>query len=162
MKIITEPLVTKKVTIETTFITQEGYYAVCIFQPMLHRCGYLGLPKRHPFQESEDFHLTQQLPVHGGITYEGVWGFFGLIPNDLYFIGFSCDHIGDKDDTVSGLQYGYKVQPKSTCVQPKSTGQHPFVEPTVKDLSFVMEQLRRLSKQITPHALMQKQMEIGS
>lgn len=153
MKIITEPLVTKKVTIETTFITQEGYYAVCIFQPMLHRCGYLGLLKGHPLQKTEDFHLTQHLTVHGGITYEGVWDFFGLIPNDLYFIGFSCDHIGDKDDTVSGLRYGYKIQPKSV-------GSLSVDGATVKDLSFMMDQLRHLSKQVTPHALMQKQMEL--
>lgn len=161
MKIITKPLVTDKVVIEKTFMTQEGYYAVCIFQPMLHRCGYLGLPKGHPLYESENplyesenWFITKYLQVHQGITFEGAWDFKGVLPNEFYFLGFSCSHIGDKDDTISGIRYGYKIWPKSV-------GKFNVEGATIKDLSFVIEQLRKLSKQVAPHALMQRQMEIG-
>jgi len=154
MKIITKPLVTDNVVIETTFMTQEGYYAVCIFQPMLHRCGYLGLPKEHPLYETENRDITNRLQIHEGVTFEGYNDFHELIPNDLYFLGFSCGNIDDKDDIVSGFRYGYELKPKSV-------GALTVEGATVKRLPFVMKELRKLSKQVTPQALMQRQMETG-
>jgi len=56
-------------------------------------CGYVGLPKGHPWWEK---HYTQlpDLKIHGGLTFagrfkdkHGVWGF--------WLIGFDCSHSWD-------------------------------------------------------------------
>jgi len=71
-------------------------------------CGYVGLPKGHPWwsvhYSDEDFADPQ---VHGGVTFTGHLSAdfsahmlhkmleLGLIPDELWWVGFDCNHWGD-------------------------------------------------------------------
>ncbi len=89
-----------QVTVEKDWTTMAGYQAICIRISntiKAWRCGYVGIPEAHPYwgvgyQDDKLDHLE----VHGGLTFsDGRLGWI-KIDDPLWWIGFDCDHAGDK------------------------------------------------------------------
>ena len=60
--------------------------------PHGYGCGYIGLPKEHPWYGMDYFSIPAN--VHGGLT----WGDYNLPnqePDGLYWIGFDTNHLND-------------------------------------------------------------------
>ena len=61
-------------------------------------CGYVAVPKEHPFCQKNCLDLALSLSVHGGITFGQMITPKSQILNDLegeFVIGFDCKHFGD-------------------------------------------------------------------
>lgn len=61
-------------------------------------CGYVAVPKEHPFCQKNRLDLALSLSVHRGITFSQMITPKSQILNDLegeFVIGFDCKHFGD-------------------------------------------------------------------
>ena len=61
-------------------------------------CGYVAVPKEHPFCQKNRLDLALSLSVHRGITFSQMITSESQILNDLegeFVIGFDCKHFGD-------------------------------------------------------------------
>ena len=61
-------------------------------------CGYVAVPKEHPFCQKNRLDLALSLSVHRGITFSQMITSKSQILNDLegeFVIGFDCKHFGD-------------------------------------------------------------------
>lgn len=71
--------------------------------PRGHWCGYVGVPKQHPFFGASTYafgefdarHWSDDIRVHGGLTYEA-----NRLPDangasEFWWYGFDCHHAGD-------------------------------------------------------------------
>lgn len=69
-----------------------GYEWVVSHNNRQHRCGYVRIPKGHPFY-GIDTCDTYDITVHGGIT-------FSVSDEDKYWwwLGFDCNHYSDAPD----------------------------------------------------------------
>ena len=87
--------------IEKQFVYMD-FPCVIIFQPMLHRCGYVGIPENHELygKNYEDINVE----CHGGLTY-GRNYLYGHEETDLWWIGFDCAHYLDAKD----FETAYKI-----------------------------------------------------
>lgn len=56
-----------------------------------HLCGYVVIPKSHPWHGKDYDEIDDKVQVHGGITY----GQFEKDYGNEYRIGFDCAHLGD-------------------------------------------------------------------
>lgn len=80
----------------------NGYQCVVLFQSLGHRCGYVGVPERHPcYGKSYD---EVDIDCHGGLTYADGW-LFGSAGDDLWWFGFDCAHAGDAEDLEALARY---------------------------------------------------------
>lgn len=84
-----------------------------------HYCGYVGVPKSHPFYKRGCDSL-QNIIVHGGLTFSG---FFPACDTDTWWLGFDCAHAGDFVPSLG-------------------------MDGAVRDLDFVVQELKKLSAQI--------------
>ena len=143
MKIVNQPLKTDILVIERSFITNEGYFGVCVFTQMGHRCGYVGVDESHPLYGDGDF---WEADVHGGITYSGG---FQELENALgitcWFFGFDCMHGGDIPDAEAMKLYGFELRA-------------PYLNGTAKSTQYVIDEIKKLSVQLTPQSLMMRKM----
>lgn len=83
-----------------------GYPCVVLFQPYGWRCGYVGVPKWHPYH-GKGYDEADAIACHGGLTY-AAGKLAGQERTDLWWVGFDCNHYGDKIDTVSLVEYYHK------------------------------------------------------
>ena len=61
-------------------------------------CGYVAVPKEHPFCQKNRLDIALSLSVHRGITFSQMITSKSQILNDLegeFVIGFDCKHFGD-------------------------------------------------------------------
>lgn len=117
---------------EKTWITQAGYYACVVVQPMGHRCGYVQLPPGHKLENVDynDFDVS----VHGGVTY-GVYLAEGAI------FGFDCGHYQDAPD-LNLMDERYK----ETYLQfPEHVGVVRSLEYCIGECETLASQLRALA-----------------
>ncbi len=70
----------------------DGYGIHVVLTRMGHYCGYVSIPKSHPFH-GKDYGEVEQLDVHGGLTFSG--NCFG---DTGWAFGFDCAHVGDNRD----------------------------------------------------------------
>jgi hypothetical protein len=75
--------------IEKEWTTKAGFKAEVIATDMGHRCGYVSVPKDHPWHGKT--YNDVDLDVHGGLTYAG------MEDGDWWF-GYDCAHLGDARD----------------------------------------------------------------
>ena len=82
------------------------YVSVAVRQAKGHWCGYVGLPKSHPwygvsaYDDILDHNLdvtkiSDIVEVHGGITYASFHKPHGCEEPDLWWFGFDCGHAWD-------------------------------------------------------------------
>lgn len=86
--------------IERKWTTKAGLRAVCLIVLFSgrknHRCGYVEVPKGHPYFGAE--YDAVSVDVHGGLTYSSAA--FGADKDDPrdgdgWWFGFDCAHAGD-------------------------------------------------------------------
>lgn len=121
----------------------KGYPCVVLFQPMGHRCGYVGIPEWHPYYGKRDNEL--RIYCHGGLTYANRR--LQTQPDtDLWWIGFDCAHYGDRPD-MEAIQRYY---PENKHLM-QYAASLSFDGDTVKTLEYVKENcihIAELLKQI--------------
>ena len=103
-----------------------------------HLCGYVGVPKTHPWwgkgggstlckhDGCYKHSIVAQLQVHGGLTFEGEWKQFP----GLWFFGFDCAHSGDLVPEALKFRTGYNL------------------DETYRDMEYVKAECRNLAKQL--------------
>lgn len=65
---------------------------------LLHWCGYVAIPKDHPFYEKDYDDEIIDISVHGGITFKEKCGEIICHESDneeVVWLGFDCAHSGD-------------------------------------------------------------------
>ncbi len=132
--------------VEKAWVTSEGYQGVCVFvETSLVRTGYVGVPEGHVLYGKNP---TFRTGVHGEITFAN-W----LFEDRLWYWGFHCGHADtDQRDYEFAKRQGIEyLQHISNIPSDKNA--------TVKDLNFVIEQVKKLSSQMTPAALMRAKIE---
>ena len=74
--------------------THEGFEYVVMNNGRGYRCGYIKVPNRHSWYAItwEALRERSSIDVHGGLN------FADYDEKEGYWIGFSCDHGGDKID----------------------------------------------------------------
>lgn len=97
--------------IEEQFIYRD-FPCVIIFQPMLHRCGYVGIPESHKLYGKN--YTDINVECHGGLTYSKDY-LVGYGRNTgMWWIGFDCAHYMDAKDFETAYEI-YKNQPE--CIE---------------------------------------------
>lgn len=100
-------------TVEKDWVTASGLRAVVLKLEIGHRCGYVGVPKTHPFS-GKSYHarlywvddvesIEDNIRVHGGVTFSG-WNPTYPVASNLWWIGFDCAHCDD-NPTNCNLQF---------------------------------------------------------
>lgn len=80
--------------IEQDWITKSGLRAIVVMTYLGHRCGYIALPKNHP-RIGDSYGDTEDLQVHGGVTYANQDKVYPIWNKEAYWLGFDCAHYGD-------------------------------------------------------------------
>lgn len=86
-----------------------GLNCYILLNPMLVYCGYVAVPKDHPwhgkaYQDAEG----EDVPSHGGLTFAGnLRGLMTMEPitTDEWAFGFDCCHIGDYSPVMIDKEY---------------------------------------------------------
>ena len=84
-------------------ISNEGYYKIELHDDVIllavrntngkHWCGYVGVPKSHPWFGKDYMDIKIGIPVHGGLTFAGNEPAGFSDPNmNWWFLGFDCAH----------------------------------------------------------------------
>lgn len=77
----------------------RGFRCVVVAQRMGHRCGYVQIPKEHPYFEQPYETVDRFLEVHGGLTYAKMSDTYPVETEESsYWLGFDCAHFGDAID----------------------------------------------------------------
>lgn len=75
----------------------EGFQFVTVHNTMGYRCGYIRVPKGHPWHGKDYDDISAD--VHGGLTFaEPDLPCDKPGEDDAYWIGFDCAHYGDAQD----------------------------------------------------------------
>lgn len=84
--------------VEAKWMTQAGLLAVVIKntnKPLLHRCGYVAVPKEHGLF-GVNYGLVAGVIVHGGLTYSNKRdGYPTRVKEDVWWLGFDTGHTSD-------------------------------------------------------------------
>lgn len=93
-------------------VLAEGEHAglewVVVHNRMGYRCGYVRVPKGHPWH-GKGLHAIDA-DVHGGLTFAEP-----DVPcdkpgdDDAYWVGFDCAHLGDAQDPALLAKGGYRM-----------------------------------------------------
>jgi hypothetical protein len=120
-----------EVTGELVYFEKEFKCIVRKDSHLGHLCGYIVIPKEHPFYGMYRDHIP--LAVHGGITYANH-------EDDDYVIGFDCAHA---EDLVPGIVRDLELAGYVTGVMRR----FPFPA-TYKDLSYVKGEISHMIRQV--------------
>lgn len=75
---------------ETLAEGKDGEYEWKVLSLGSHPCGYVSVPKNHPFYGKKSWDIEDRIEVHGGLTFSGkLHGFDGL------WFGWDYAHVGD-------------------------------------------------------------------
>lgn len=82
--------------VEKQWKTKSGHDAKVLIMDMGHRCGYVRVEKGSPcFEQNWENEPTGSIDVHGGVTFGSR---FADSSEDEWWIGFDCNHFGDRPD----------------------------------------------------------------
>jgi len=112
---------------EKEWTTKAGFKAEVIATDMGHRCGYVTVPKDHPWHGKT--YNDVDLDVHGGLTYAG------MEDGDWWF-GYDCAHFGDARD------------PELMSDKYKAIRMRSFDGDTVKTLDFCVNECESMAWQL--------------
>ena len=145
--------------IEYEKTTEDWYRLLVIFQPMGHRCGYVGVPEDHITNGSEYYDFDDDvseiqkqindIKVHGGLTYaKRNKDMFG---DDKWYFGFDCIHYEDAKDYESAFEY-FKDDPeiiKRLKSIKKIDEKFPSINNgIIRDLDYVKKEVKYLYEQL--------------
>ena len=80
--------------------TYNGHECIVIFTRRGYRCGYVSVKNYIDCEELND----KGACVHGGLTFSGRLQYYGQ--SKKYYIGFDCEHCGDREDYLQAYKYG--------------------------------------------------------
>ncbi len=109
-----------------------------------HLCGYVGVPKDHPWYGLDYHDLESVVSVHGGLTYadkcdgEHICHVVEEGEDDVWWLGFDFAHSGDKTFLTPDHQRIFDLH----ILHP------PPFSYTYKDMKYVARECRRLASQI--------------
>ena len=89
--------------VEETFEYLD-YECKVIFRDLGHRCGYIKIPKDHPFYDKGYDYCDRFVQCHGGLTYANKY----LCDEDCEdgeWLGFDCAHCDDRLDIEASKNY---------------------------------------------------------
>lgn len=93
-----------------------------------HLCGYVVIPKNHPFYALDFTEIKIEIDCHGGITFSEC--------NDTHLIGFDCAHSGD-------------YVPSTEKLRGRSNISKLFFNPTYKNFYFCMNECFSIVDQLS-------------
>lgn len=119
-----------------------GYDFVCTAYPQGHRCGYVNIPRTHPWYGMKNYDEVMNVDVHGGITFNrlDVKTRIRDYVNSRW-IGFDCNHYNDAPDPEVQAKHGYKDP-----IQPMNP------HGVVRSLEYVIAECRRVCEQVAERA----------
>jgi len=84
----------------------KGYRCLISFSNAGYRCGYVAIPKGHKLY-GKDYDELMDIDCHGGLTYSKNYMDFHPYNSsqDLWWIGFDCNHYGDGHDFATARKY---------------------------------------------------------
>ena len=90
----------------------KKYRCVVIMTSMGHKCGYVGITKKH-FLYNKDYWSIPDFDVHGGITFsDGGKNSDYPIKSNLWWFGFDCAHASDAKDLSVVDNYIKEIEKK--------------------------------------------------
>lgn len=75
---------------ETLAEGKDGGYEWKVLSLGTHPCGYVSIPKNHPFYGKKYWDIEDKIEVHGGLTFSGKLHSF-----DGFWFGWDYMHAGD-------------------------------------------------------------------
>ena len=111
-----------------------------------HLCGYVALPKGHPFHGKPTEEIDVE--VHGGLTYaRKCEGEICHVPKDgeddnVFWIGFDCAHFGD---LIPGI---YEMRQPGGILHDIHMAYGERSHEKYKSIAFVKNEIRNLVKQL--------------
>jgi len=131
-----------------------GLPCLIVRGPMGAWCGYVGVPRGHPYYKVSYHDLPDDIEVHGGITFsnhcdprpQAVEHGICHIPgegesDDVWWLGFDCAHAFD---------YMPGMDPVVRRVQDKFPELHAL--DTYRDIAWVSAEVERLAAELHRHA----------
>jgi hypothetical protein len=119
--------------------SHKGYQWITVHNMMGYRCGYVRLPKGHPWHSKDYCDVDREVNVHGGLTFgEADTPCDGEGKDDAWWIGFDCAHSRDLPDDT--LPYDKRLPWDSFDKSNKTKA-------TVKDQAYVETECKRLCSQ---------------
>jgi hypothetical protein len=132
------------------------FYEVWANKKHGHRCGYVGIPKGHPWFRLDTRHIGENDPcnecgreapeewrgevaVHGGLSYGGLA--HAHTSDEVYVVGFSCDNTSDLADPLLNKERG-EDEAHLHALHPTSW------ERSVKSTEYCVEQCKTLCRSI--------------
>lgn len=111
-----------------------------------YRCGYVGVPKKDPLygMSYDDEKIFDAVCVHYGLTFSGTRDF--ITPDDLWFFGFDCGHIGDAIDITTAEGKAYFDREITRFRTWPLEGHVWTLEETIAESECLADQLIRLSQ----------------
>lgn len=122
----------------------KRYKCVILFTSLGHRCGYVGIPKKH-FLYNKNY-CDMNICCHGGLTY-GANYLQQTNSTNLYWIGFDCGHYGDGQDVESTERY-FKGYPKVLSRVKELNKDSFFGNFSAKSLEFCEQECMQIVDQI--------------
>jgi hypothetical protein len=133
--------------IEYMWFTKSGYRAIVVFNKTGHRCGYVEIPRSHPYYEKE--YSDIDVNVHGGLTFSSYSGGMPYaVPEGFWVLGFDCIHYGDAIDLETYKKYsdmGYISKTKEDLLY---TLNEIFTDSVIRTLDFVVAECESLATQL--------------
>lgn len=122
--------------VKADWTTAAGLRAVVVMNDMGFHCGYVGVPKGHPYYGRNYNYMPDSIEVHGGLTYcTDDEGCTYPVPSDgLWWFGYDCAHLYDGRDPAwvnPAAEYGFR----------------DFHTGTFRDLDYCKAQCESLARQ---------------
>lgn len=92
-----------KYVVEETFEYLD-YECRIVFRDWGGRCGYIKIPKDHPFYYKDEDFCNRFVDCHGGLTFSGIF-LDGEISTNGWWVGFDCGHCDDEFDFEATKKY---------------------------------------------------------
>lgn len=103
-------------------------------------CGYIRIPKDHPYFESPWEEIFITFDCHGGITFSEC--------HEEHWIGFDCVHLNDLNPGLEALKREIEGNSKSPIFQiPEQYKNHPIFNKTYRNMQFCIDQCISLINQ---------------
>ena len=105
--------------------SHAGFECMTRRSPVGIPCGYVGLPRSHPYH-GKHYNDIQDIEVHGGLTFSDYWE----RADGLWWLGFDAGHAWDIDDL------------------PTTVSEPPYVFKSNKSQEFMEQETRNLAEQL--------------
>jgi hypothetical protein len=120
---------------EEIYAKEEAYFGGYL-------CGYIIVPKNHPFFCQFEI-CYENIYCHGGIT-------FNKFKDDVHLIGFACAHLGDY---IPACEHMKKTIPEMIEIEkafplPEGMEDYLWLKPIYKNLNYCIEECKNIINQL--------------